>query len=333
MARERACRRLNDCPQTAPSSPDQGWLDCLGITGWLASESGSPALCVVCFRSCGHEDALPEEVKACTAVHGALDRLQPGDLALRGAGAPGRGDGGDHGRLSRSRPRTKPSSRVHGRSPSTLPEQYRRCRCRGDARAGDRQRRWPVCRRGPDLARRWRDERRRPAPWCRADQVACRACARSAGTRAPASRGMADRVRCSRALLAAALRRPARDGPHAAAVALGTEFTPELCAVAAALRPATGEIGLVRPDIAGLLGLVVRRRSAGFQPAIDRGQAGTDGTADRMARQTQPMQPHHFLIAELAVISSVRPQAFLARSLRWPGSAGAVVPSDTARAA
>src|SRR3712207_7607791 len=33
------------------------------------------------------------------AIHGPLDHLQPGDLALRGAGAPERGDGSDHGRL------------------------------------------------------------------------------------------------------------------------------------------------------------------------------------------------------------------------------------------
>src|SRR5919107_984246 len=109
---------------------------------------------------------------------------------------------------------------------------------------------------------------------------------------------MTDRVGCSRALLAAALRHPARDGPHAAAAALGAGFTPEPRAIAAALGPATGEIGLVWSDIAGLLGLVVRRRSAGLQPAIDRGQARTNGTADFMTRQTQPMQPQHFLIAE-----------------------------------
>jgi hypothetical protein len=29
------------------------------------------------------------------------------------------------------------------------------------------------------------------------------------------------------------------------------------------------------------------------------------------------MQPQHFLISALAAISSIRPQAFLARSLRW----------------
>jgi hypothetical protein len=34
-----------------------------------------------------------------------------------------------------------------------------------------------------------------------------------------------------------------------------------------------------------------------------------------MTRQTQPMQPQHFLISALAAISSIRPQAFLARSL------------------
>src|SRR4051812_21937095 len=128
---------------------------------------------------------------------------------------------------------------------------------------------------------------------------------------------MTDRVRCSGALLAAALRCPACDSPRAAAVALGTEFTPESCAVAAALRPATGEVGLVCSNIARLLGLVVRRRPAGLQPAIDGGHVRTNGTADCMTRQTQPMQPQHFLIAALAAISSIRPQAFLARSLRW----------------
>src|SRR4051812_49097999 len=60
---------------------------------------GSPALCVVRSRSCGDEDTLPEQVKASTAVHGALDRLQPIDLTLGGAGAPGRGDGRGHGGL------------------------------------------------------------------------------------------------------------------------------------------------------------------------------------------------------------------------------------------
>src|SRR3712207_6552696 len=58
---------------------------------------GSPALCVVRFRSGGDKDALPEEVEAGAAIHGALYRLQPGDLALRGAGAPRRGDGGGYG--------------------------------------------------------------------------------------------------------------------------------------------------------------------------------------------------------------------------------------------
>src|SRR3954469_25508998 len=105
---------------------------------------------------------------------------------------------------------------------------------------------------------------------------------------------MTDRVRCCGALLAAALRCPACDGPHATAVALGTEFTPEPCAVAAALPPETDEVGLVCSDISGLLGLVVRRRPAGLQPAIDRGHARANGTADLVTRQTQPMQPQHF---------------------------------------
>ena len=136
---------------------------------------------------------------------------------------------------------------------------------------------------------------------------------------------MTDRVRCFGVLLAAALRCPARDGPHTAAVALCTEFTPEPCAVAAAFRPATGEVGLDVLRHCGVVGLVVRRRPAGFQPAIDRGHARANGTADCMTRQTQLMQPQHFLIAELAAISSVRPQAFLARNLRrygrrWGGS-------------
>ena len=43
--------------------------------GRKEAKRGSPALCLVCFRSGGNEDALPEEVKASTAVHGALDRL------------------------------------------------------------------------------------------------------------------------------------------------------------------------------------------------------------------------------------------------------------------
>src|SRR3954470_18019311 len=108
---------------------------------------------------------------------------------------------------------------------------------------------------------------------------------------------MTDRVRCSGALLAAALRCPAGGSPLAAAIALGTEFTPESCAVAAALPPATGEVGLVCSDIAGLFGLVVARRPAGLQPAIDGRHARTNGTADFMTRQTQPMQPQHFFIA------------------------------------
>src|SRR4051812_26079069 len=100
LSRCRSRERLpsvDDCPRTVPPIPDQGRLDCLGIGGWFPSESGSPALCVVRFRSGGDKDALPEEVEAGAAIHGALYRLQPGDLALRGAGAPRRGDGGDHG--------------------------------------------------------------------------------------------------------------------------------------------------------------------------------------------------------------------------------------------
>src|SRR4051812_41772236 len=58
---------------------------------------GSPAICVVRFRSGGHEDALTQQVETCAAVHGPLDRLQSGDLSLNGAGTPRCGDGGDHG--------------------------------------------------------------------------------------------------------------------------------------------------------------------------------------------------------------------------------------------
>ena len=132
-------------------------------------------------------------------------------------------------------------------------------------------------------------------------------------------RDAADRVRCSRALLATAPRCPARDAPHASAVALGAEFTPEPCAVAAAFGPAMGEVGFVWSDIAGLLGLGVCRRSAGLQPAIDRRHARTHGTTDGMARQAQPMQPQDFLIADLTAISSICPQAVLVHSRRQRG--------------
>jgi Mn2+/Fe2+ NRAMP family transporter len=30
---------LDDCSRTAPPAPSQGWLECLGIRGWLPSES------------------------------------------------------------------------------------------------------------------------------------------------------------------------------------------------------------------------------------------------------------------------------------------------------
>ncbi len=30
---------VNDCSRTMPPQPSQGWLECVGITGWLASES------------------------------------------------------------------------------------------------------------------------------------------------------------------------------------------------------------------------------------------------------------------------------------------------------
>src|SRR4051795_13693797 len=65
----------------------------------LAEQAGFSRTLCGRFRSCGDEDALPEQVKASTAVHGALDRLQPIDLPLGGTGAPGRGNGRDHGRL------------------------------------------------------------------------------------------------------------------------------------------------------------------------------------------------------------------------------------------
>jgi hypothetical protein len=42
--------------------------------------------------SCCHEDALAQQMKASTAIHGAFDRLQSGDMPLHGAGAPRGGD-------------------------------------------------------------------------------------------------------------------------------------------------------------------------------------------------------------------------------------------------
>lgn len=57
-------------------------------------------------------------------------------------------------------------------------------------------------------------------------------------------------TRCC-ALVAAALRHPAPDGPHAAAVALGAEFTPEPCAVATAFVPPTDQDSFVRTDVRG----------------------------------------------------------------------------------
>src|SRR3954466_14466608 len=30
---------VDDCPRTDPPIPDQGWLDCLGMSGWFPSES------------------------------------------------------------------------------------------------------------------------------------------------------------------------------------------------------------------------------------------------------------------------------------------------------
>src|SRR5215207_4051429 len=75
-------------------------------------------------------------------------------------------------------------------------------------------------------------------------------------------RGTTYRIRCTSTFLTPPPRGPADDTPLAAAVALSAELMPEPRAVAAPLGPATGEEGLVRGDIAGLLRLAVRRRAA-----------------------------------------------------------------------
>lgn len=49
---------------------------------------------------------------------------------------------------------------------------------------------------------------------------------------------------------------------------------------------------------------------------MDRKRAGADGTADRMTRQAQPMQPDHLLIAEAAAIAARRALLLLARGRR-----------------
>jgi hypothetical protein len=49
------------------------------------------------LRSCGHEHALAQQRKACAAIRGPLDGLQPVDLSFNGTTAPRgadcRGDG------------------------------------------------------------------------------------------------------------------------------------------------------------------------------------------------------------------------------------------------
>ena len=248
------------------------------------------------------------------AVHGALDRLQPGDLAPRGAGSPGCGGGGDHGRLvaleaANETVQQAAAGRLHPRLQGGIGAVDVGAMLAQEVHEGDGQFA------GVDKVGRDTGQTSEEGlllgfePVTRRTEQARTAPGRRRGPR----RGAAVRIRCRRTLLPAP-RRPPHDGSHAAAIALGAEFTPETCAVAAAFGPAPGEIGLVRPDIAGLLGLVVRRRPAGFQPAIDREGAGSDGTADRLAGQTQPMQPDHLLIAEPTAVAPIRPQALLARS-------------------
>lgn len=151
------------------------------------------------------------------------------------------------------------------------------------------------------------------------------------GGRRP-SRSTAHCVRSTSTFLTALPRGPANDAPLAAPIALSPEFAPEPRAVVAALGPAAGEEGLVRGDIAGPLRLVVRWRSAGLEPAMDRKRAGADGTADRVTRQAQPMQPDHLLVAATAAVVPLRAQPLLARDRRH-GPPGAVVCLATVRAA
>jgi hypothetical protein len=40
------------------------------------------------FRSCGHEHALAQQRKACAAIRGPLDGLQPVDLPFNGTATP-----------------------------------------------------------------------------------------------------------------------------------------------------------------------------------------------------------------------------------------------------
>src|SRR5215207_357018 len=260
------------------------------------------------FRSCGDEDALPEQVKASTAVHGALDRLQPIDLTLGGAGAPGRGNGCDHGRLVAL---DAPNETVQRAATSGLYPGLQRCVGAVDIRAALAQ----------EVGEGVGNVSGAHQLGCESGEMGneglllgvepisrhAKHPGATPGRGRWPDRGRADRIRCSRTLLWAPARRPPFDTPHAAAEALGAEFAPELCGVVAALVPAAAEISLVWPDIAGLPRPAVCRWSASLQPATDRAQAGADGTADCLLRQALLLLLHHLLVAEPTVVAPVRP--------------------------
>jgi hypothetical protein len=131
--------------------------------------------------------------------------------------------------------------------------------------------------------------------------------------------GLSFGVHGPRIFLASPLRCPAYDTALTAAVALSAELAPEPCAITTAFGPATGEERLIGGDIARLFRLLVRRRPASLEPAIDRQRTGPDGAADGMTGQAEPMQPKHLLVAAAALVLSLRPQPLHACGRRWRG--------------
>src|SRR3954452_4011815 len=308
-------------------SPQGATSQCSSAVGFPAVHFGFSRTLCGSFRSCRHEHALAQQRKACAAIRGPLDGLQSVDLSFNGTATPRGADRSGDGVGVTLKPMNETVQQAATRQ--AHPGFQSRRGLRKVAAALTEQRRKSIGQltgaghRGCDLS-----EMTKEGPLLCLELVRRRA--EQAGAEPRRGHGpycgLSFGVHGPRIFLASPLRGPAYDTALTAAVALSAELAPEPCAIATAFSPATGEKPLRGRDIVRLFRLLVRRRPASLEPAIDRQRTGADGAADGMPGRAEPMQPYHLLVAAAALVMSLRPQPLHAcnrrrRGHHWRGGA------------